>query len=50
MGASAPFFMGFAWGRAAIDAEVKSIVAEAVEFAKTSPEPDVKELYTDVYA
>ena len=35
---------------AAIDAEVKQIVAEAVEFARTSPEPDPAELYTDVYA
>ena len=32
-----------------IDAEVKAIVAEAVEFAKASPEPDPRELYTDVY-
>jgi pyruvate dehydrogenase E1 component alpha subunit len=34
----------------AIDKEIKAIVAEAVEFAKSSPEPDPKELYTDVYA
>ncbi len=33
----------------AIDAEVKAIVAEAVEFAKSSPEPEPRELYTDVY-
>ena len=33
----------------AIDAEVKRIVAEAAEFARTSPEPDPAELYTDVY-
>jgi len=33
----------------AIDAEVKSIVAAAVEFARTSPEPQPGELYTDVY-
>jgi pyruvate dehydrogenase E1 component alpha subunit len=32
-----------------IDAEVKKIVAEAAEFARTSPEPDPAELYTDVY-
>ncbi|MDP1631480.1 MAG: pyruvate dehydrogenase (acetyl-transferring) E1 component subunit alpha [Caulobacter sp.] len=32
-----------------IDAEVKAIVAAAVEFARTSPEPDPSELYTDVY-
>jgi len=33
----------------ALDAEAKAIVAEAAEFARTSPEPDPKELYTDVY-
>ena len=33
----------------AIDAEIKAIVLEAVEFAQTSPEPDPSELYTDVY-
>ena len=33
----------------AVDAEVKAIVAEAVEFARSSLEPDPKELYTDVY-
>mgnify|MGYP001486992470 CR=1 FL=1 len=33
----------------AIDAEVKAIVAQAAEFARTSPEPDPSELYTDVY-
>ena len=33
----------------AIDAEVKKIVAAAAEFARTSPEPDPSELYTDVY-
>jgi len=32
-----------------IDAEVKSIVADAAEFARTAPEPDPYELYTDVY-
>jgi pyruvate dehydrogenase E1 component alpha subunit len=35
---------------AAIDADVKAVVAEAVEFARTSPEPDPSALYTDVYA
>jgi pyruvate dehydrogenase E1 component alpha subunit len=35
--------------RKAIDAEVKRIVAEAADFARTSPEPDASELYTDVY-
>ena len=34
----------------AIDAEVKKIVADAAEFARTTPEPEPKELYTDVYA
>ncbi len=34
----------------AIDADVKKIVADAAEFARTAPEPDPKELYTDVYA
>ncbi len=32
-----------------IDTEVKRIVAEAAEFARTAPEPDPAELYTDVY-
>jgi pyruvate dehydrogenase E1 component alpha subunit len=31
------------------DGEVKAIVADAAEFARTSPEPDPAELYTDVY-
>lgn len=31
-----------------IEDEVKAIVLEAVEFSKTSPEPDPSELYTDV--
>jgi pyruvate dehydrogenase E1 component alpha subunit len=33
----------------AIDADVKRIVADAAEFARTSPEPNPSELYTDVY-
>ncbi|PHS39726.1 MAG: pyruvate dehydrogenase (acetyl-transferring) E1 component subunit alpha [Robiginitomaculum sp.] len=32
----------------AIDKDIKAIVADAVEFAKASPEPDPSELYTDV--
>ncbi|HEX6858996.1 MAG TPA: pyruvate dehydrogenase (acetyl-transferring) E1 component subunit alpha [Caulobacteraceae bacterium] len=32
-----------------IDGEVKKIVAEAAEFARTSPEPDPSDLYTHVY-
>ncbi len=31
-----------------VDKEVKEIVADAVDFALTSPEPDPSELYTDV--
>jgi pyruvate dehydrogenase E1 component alpha subunit len=37
-------------GLKAIDAEVKKIVADAAEFARTAPEPAPQELYTDVYA
>jgi pyruvate dehydrogenase E1 component alpha subunit len=33
-----------------IDREVKAIVSDAAEFAQNSTEPDVAELYTDVYA
>jgi pyruvate dehydrogenase E1 component alpha subunit len=33
----------------AIDAEAKKIVTDAAEFARTAPEPDPSELYTDVY-
>ncbi|MFO0287359.1 MAG: pyruvate dehydrogenase (acetyl-transferring) E1 component subunit alpha [Brevundimonas sp.] len=33
----------------AIDNDIKAIVAEAVQFAQESPEPDPSELYTDVY-
>jgi len=33
----------------AIDAEVKAIVADAAEFARTAPEPEPAELYTEVY-
>ena len=32
------------------DAEIKVIVTEASDFALNSPEPDIKELWTDVYA
>jgi pyruvate dehydrogenase E1 component alpha subunit len=31
-----------------VDDEVKAIVADAAEFAQASPEPDEKELWTDV--
>jgi len=33
----------------AVDAEVKAIVADAAEFARTAPEPDPSELMTDIY-
>jgi len=33
----------------AVDDEVKKIVIEAAEFARTSPEPDPRELMTDIY-
>ena len=32
----------------AIDTEIRKIVAEAADFAESSPEPDMAELYTDV--
>jgi pyruvate dehydrogenase E1 component alpha subunit len=32
-----------------IDKEIRAIVNEAASFAQDSPEPDPKELYTDVY-
>jgi len=35
-------------GLKAIDKEIKAIVADAADFAQTSPEPDPSELYTDV--
>ncbi len=35
-------------GLKAIDREIRDIVNDAAEFAQTSPEPDLKELYTDV--
>ena len=34
----------------AIDAEIKAVVPEASDFALNSPEPDIEELWTDVYA
>ncbi len=33
-----------------IDRDVKRIVSEAAEFAQNSPEPEVSELFTDIYA
>jgi pyruvate dehydrogenase E1 component alpha subunit len=33
-----------------VDAEVRLVVNEAAEFATHDPEPDVSELYTDIYA
>lgn len=32
-----------------IDAEIRAVVTEAAEFAQGDPEPDVSELWTDVY-
>ena len=34
----------------AIDKDIKATVNEAAEFAKNSPEPELSELYTDIYA
>ena len=34
----------------AVDKEVKDVINEAAEFAKESPEPDLSELMTDIYA
>ena len=33
-----------------LDREIKEIIAEATEFAQSSPEPDPSELWTDVLA
>ena len=33
-----------------IDKEIKKIVNDSAEFAKASPEPELNELYTDIYA
>jgi len=33
----------------AIDAEVKAVIADAAEFARTAPEPDPEDLWADVY-
>jgi pyruvate dehydrogenase E1 component alpha subunit len=34
----------------AIDKEIKKIVSEAADFSRESPEPDLDELWTDIYA
>ena len=34
----------------AIDKEIKSVVNDAAQFAQESPEPDLSELWTDIYA
>jgi len=34
----------------AIDKEIKAVVNESAEFSKTSPEPALEELWTDIYA
>ena len=33
----------------AIDADVREIVNAAADYAQAQPEPDVSELYTDIY-
>ena len=32
-----------------IDADIRAVVTEAAEFAQGDPEPDIAELYTDIY-
>ena len=32
----------------AVDNRIKDVMKEVVEFAKSSPEPDISELYTDI--
>jgi pyruvate dehydrogenase E1 component alpha subunit len=32
-----------------LDAEIRSVVTEAAEFAQSDPEPDISELWTDIY-
>jgi pyruvate dehydrogenase E1 component alpha subunit len=34
----------------AIDKDIKKVVSASTEFAKESPEPDLSELWTDIYA
>ena len=34
----------------AVDSEIKAVVTEASDFALDSPEPNIEELWTDVYA
>jgi pyruvate dehydrogenase E1 component alpha subunit len=34
----------------AIDKDIKKVVSASIEFAKESPEPDLSELWTDIYA
>ncbi len=34
----------------AIDKEIKDIVNQAADFSRESPEPQVEELWTDIYA
>ena len=34
----------------AIDRDIKAVVNESADFAKESPEPDLSELWTDIYA
>jgi pyruvate dehydrogenase E1 component alpha subunit len=32
-----------------IDVDIRTVVTEAADFAQAVPEPDVSELYTDIY-
>ncbi|MGY9013663.1 MAG: pyruvate dehydrogenase (acetyl-transferring) E1 component subunit alpha, partial [Rhodobacterales bacterium] len=32
------------------DKDIKKVVSASIEFAKESPEPDLSELWTDIYA
>ena len=33
-----------------VDKEIKAVVNESAQFAQDSPEPDLSELWTDIYA
>jgi pyruvate dehydrogenase E1 component subunit alpha len=33
-----------------IDREIKEVVSQSADFARSSPEPDAAELWTDIYA
>ena len=44
------FKVNFPKERPMLDKEIKKIVNESAEFANASPEPELEELYTDIYA